>query len=499
MMCANLKKGVFVCCLMALVLTASLSVAVDPIGQGMQSYNNHHYEDAAATLLTHLSVVEPGQQGKLYLGLGMTFLACAQVYQELHRTALSVQLDYLGKLLASNQKEGSHYAKLYLGRSLLDSGKPAEAAVLLRGCIGDKKIEPRDRSLAQIALARAYYLQGKHKEAAQLWSTVDTRDPEVGSELAAAYSRLGLAEKKPLAMCDQIGRLLKQTQQHSSIRLANNLISVYAREGQIDKGLRLIKSTELSGFFHEETLGKNKTVRFYEPSLLDNLAVIYGRASLEYLEKAATDEKIKGVAQYYLADAEARFGTVDQSIQILDEALTSGLLPSSYREKAELFCTVARSWQNTGPQSQIHWENAIWQQKGPQILADTLLLCNRLDLECSAIAKKATTLAGVMDGKRLASLDYALGRYYLRKGEYQQAIACMETVRDKSKKNKIEHNDPLMLINLAEAYYRSKKFSEALEIYFGMHKQFPALRQIQVSMQGVYAMEQKSAGDAKLF
>ena len=73
---ANLKKGLFACCLMALVLTASLSVAVDPIGQGMQSYNNHHYEDAAASLSAHLSVVEPGQQGKLYLGLGMTFLAC---------------------------------------------------------------------------------------------------------------------------------------------------------------------------------------------------------------------------------------------------------------------------------------------------------------------------------------------------------------------------------------------------------------------------------------
>ena len=496
---ANLKKGLFICCLMALVLAASLSVAADPIGQGMQSYNNHHYEDAAATLLGHLSVVEPSQQGKLYLGLGMTFLACAQVYQELHRTALSVQLDYLSKLLASDQKEGSHYARLYLGRSLLDSGKPAEAAVLLRACIEDKKIKPRDRSLAKISLARAYYLQGKGADADELWSAVDTRDPEVVSELAAAYSSLGLAERKPLAMCEKIRQLLEQSQQTGSIRLVNNLISVYAREGQIDKGLHLIKGTELSGFFHEETMGKNKTVRFYEPSLLDNLAVIYGRASLEYLEKAATDEKIKGAAQYYLADAEARFGKVEQSIQILDEALASGLLPPLYREKAELFCTVARFRQNSGPHSQMNLQNAAWQQEEPRVLADALLMCSGLDLECSEIAKKATTLVGVMDGKRLASLDYALGRYYLRKEKYQQAIACMETVRDKSNKNKIEHNDPLMLINLAEAYYRSKKFSEALEIYFGMHKQFPAVRQIQVSMQGVYAMEQKSAGDAKLF
>ena len=499
MMGANLKKGLFVCCLTALVLAASLSVAADPIGQGMQFYKNHHYEDAAATLLAHLTLVEPSQQGKLYLSLGMTFLAYAQVYQELHRTALSVQLDYLSKLLASDQEEGSHYGKLYLGRSLLDSGKPAEAAVLLRRCIEDKQVKPRDRSLAKIALARAYYLQGKHNEADELWSTVDTRDPEVVAELAAGYSRLGLAERKPLAMCEQIRQLLKQTPQGGSIRLANNLISVYAREGQIDQGLQLIKSTELSGFFHEETMGKNKTVRFYEPSLLDNLAVIYGRASLGYLEKAATDAKLRGVAQYYLADAEARFGNVAQSIQILDEALASGLLPSSYREKAALFCTVARFWQSSGPKSQMHLEHTSWQQKEPQVLGDTLLICTRLNLECSEIAEKATALAGVMDGKRFARLDYAMGRYYLRKDEYEQAIAYMETVRDKSNKNKIEHNDPLMLISLAEAYYRSKKFSEALEIYFGMRKQFPAIRQIQVSMQGVYAMEQKSAGDAKLY
>jgi hypothetical protein len=55
-----------------------------------------------------------------------------------------------------------------------------------------------------------------------------------------------------------------------------------------------------------------------------------------------------------------------------------------------------------------------------------------------------------------------------------------------------------MLINLAEAYYQTMRFSEALEIYFAMSNQFPAVRQIQVAMQGVYSMEQKSAGDARI-
>lgn len=499
MMLAYLKKSLFVCWLMALVIEPSAAIGDDPIRQGMQSYNKHHYEDAADTLLGHMSLAEPSQQGKLYLGLGMTCLASAQVYRELHRTAVSVQLDYLSKLLASDKKDGSHYAKLYLGRTLLESGKPAEAAVLLSACIEDKKIEPRDRSLAKITLASSYYVQGKDKKADELWGTVETADPEVLSELAAAYSRLGLADRQPLGMGEQIRQLMKQSHKDASIRLTNNLITVYAREGQIDKGLHLIKSTDLSAFFYEENLDKNKVVRFYDPSLLENLAVLYGRASLEYLKKAAVDAKVKGLAQYYLADAHAQFGSIDESIEILEGALASGLIPASYRERAEVFQSVTRSCKRGRRQTTTHFENTSWQNKEPHVLADTLLICSRLRLECSDIVSKASTLVGARGGKTFETVHYALGNYYLWKHRYEEAIACMETARDKSNKNKIEHNDPLMLINLAEAYYRSKRFSEALEIYFGMRDQFPAVRQIQVCMQGVYAMEQKSAGDAKLF
>ncbi len=499
MMSANLKKGLFVCWLMALAIGPLSAVAADPIRRGMQSYNKHHYEDAAATLFDHLSIAEPSRQGKLYLGLGMTYLASAQVYRELHRTAVSVQLDYLGKLLASDKKDGSRYAKLYLGQTLLESGKPAEAAALLRASIADKNIEPRDRSLAKIILASSYYLQGKNKKADELWSTAETANPEVLSELAAAYSRLGLADREPLEICEQIRQLMKQSNQDASIRLINNLITVYAREGQIDKGLHLIKSTDLSEFFYEEILDQNKVVRFYAPSLLENLAVLYGRASLKYLKKAAADATVKGVAQYYLAHAHAQFGNIDESIEILDGALASGLIPASYRERAEVFQSVTRSWKSGRVQTKTQLENWSWQKKEPHVLADTLLICSRLQLECSDIVSQASTLVGAREGKTFETVHYALGNYYLWKHRYEEAIAYMETARDKSNKNKIEHNDPLMLINLAEAYYRSKRFSEALEIYFGMRNQFPAVRQIQVSMQGVYAMEQKSAGDAKLF
>jgi pentatricopeptide repeat protein len=102
-------------------------------------------------------------------------------------------------------------------------------------------------------------------------------------------------------------------------------------------------------------------------------------------------------------------------------------------------------------------------------------------------------------GRTLRRLNFALGKYHLWKQNYPKAVTYMEAGRDKSNKNRVEFNDPLMLVNLAQAYCRSKQFSEALEIFFEMSKQFPAVRQIQVALQGVYMMEQKSAGDVKIF
>jgi tetratricopeptide (TPR) repeat protein len=133
------------------------------------------------------------------------------------------------------------------------------------------------------------------------------------------------------------------------------------------------------------------------------------------------------------------------------------------------------------------------------LIAEVLSACSTLEIECPEIERRASLLAGTGERASLAELYRALGSYYVQRRDYAKAISCFEAGRDKSNKNSVVHNDPLMLVNLAEAYYETRKFSEALEIYFQMSKHFPAVRQIQVAMQGVYAREQKSAGDAKLF
>ena len=115
------------------------------------------------------------------------------------------------------------------------------------------------------------------------------------------------------------------------------------------------------------------------------------------------------------------------------------------------------------------------------------------------MAQRAVAAVETGEGKRFFNLNIALGRYYFGKRDYKSAAVYMEAGRDKGNKNKIEYNDAVMLVDLAETYYRTKKFSEALEIFFEMGKQFPEVRQIQEALQGVYSMEHKSAGDVKIF
>jgi tetratricopeptide (TPR) repeat protein len=145
------------------------------------------------------------------------------------------------------------------------------------------------------------------------------------------------------------------------------------------------------------------------------------------------------------------------------------------------------------------WDELVQKKpEDPDLIAEILFACSLLKMECPKVLQKAAGMVEAGDGKRFSQLNAAIGKYYLGRLDNTKAISYLEAGRDKSNKNKIESNDPILLVSLAEAYYRTKKFSEALEIYFEMSKQFPEVRQIQEAIQGVYAVEHKSAGDVKI-
>jgi len=229
------------------------------------------------------------------------------------------------------------------------------------------------------------------------------------------------------------------------------------------------------------------------------MATLYGQASNTYLEKAVADPKVKDAAEFYLAEAYALSGSIDQSARTAASFIATAQMPQQYKDLIRVWQGSNLYQKNRVPEAMNEWEELSRKQpEAPDLLAEILFACSRLKAECPKIVQRGASAIEAGEGKKFSTLNIAMGEYYLGKLDTSKAVAYLEAGRDKGNKNKIESNDPVMLLSLADAYFRTKKFSEALEIYFEMSKQFPEVRQIQEAMQGIYAMEHKSAGDVKI-
>jgi len=263
--------------------------------------------------------------------------------------------------------------------------------------------------------------------------------------------------------------------------------------------LDLLTHSDLKAFSYQEILGKAKVINFYDLSLLNDMATLYGRASIAYLEKAAGDPKVKDAVEFYLGQASALFGSIDQSSKVTASFVATSQMPQPYKDRIRVWQGANLYARNRQTDAMAVWDELMRKQpEDPDLIAEILFACTRMKVECPRVLQKAAAMVEAGDSKKLPLLNIAIGKYYLSRLDHDKAVSYLEAGRDKSNKNKIESNDPAMLVSLADAYYRSKKFSEALEIYFEMSKRFPEVRQIQEAIQGVYAMEHKSAGDVKI-
>jgi pentatricopeptide repeat protein len=212
-------------------------------------------------------------------------------------------------------------------------------------------------------------------------------------------------------------------------------------------------------------------------------------------EKAAADARVKGQAEFYLGQAYALFGSADRSRKTVESFLATAQLPQQFKDQARVLQAANLYTMNRKADAMKVWDELAGKpSRDPDVLAEILFTCRRLKAECSNAARQGAAMADAGEGRKFSTLNIALGKYYLGRLDTARAVTYLEAGRDKSNKNKIESNDPEMLVSLADAYFRTKKFSEALEIYFEMSKQFPEVRQLQEAMQGVYAMEHRAQG-----
>jgi tetratricopeptide (TPR) repeat protein len=82
--------------------------------------------------------------------------------------------------------------------------------------------------------------------------------------------------------------------------------------------------------------------------------------------------------------------------------------------------------------------------------------------------------------------------------EPREVLEVLEAARDKSNKNKLESNDPLLLLAICKARAAIQDYPQALETLFEMGKTLPGLRPLQWNLQGLYAARQKAGGEARI-
>ena len=491
----RLRRATALVAMLALLPTPAAWAAEDAVARATRLYEQRHYRDAARTLETALPSLDAARQPTASLTLGIIYLGSAELHRELARTATPIQLEYLRALATTRGPGASRLARLYLGQALLENGRPADAMKALERVAADSGVEPGVRAQARAYLGLAYVMQKDLVSARAIWKAIDARDAPVKATLAAVYSRSGITDPSPLALADAA---LKDGERSALVR--QKLIGVYARAGLTAKALALVEQTDLKAPAVSEVLGPAKTINFYDPALLGDLAALYRHASRLALERAATDARLKGTAEYYLGAAFLESGDAERALQATRAFLALPGAPPAYRNRARVREATARSLLARRADDGSLWaEVAPDTVADPELLADIVAACVRYRLPCAAIEPRAVRAAEAGERSRTAALNFALGSYHLRKGDVPRAVAYLESARDKTNKNRIEANDPLLLVTLAEAYYQSTQFSESLEIYFEMSRQFPVVRGLQETLQGVYAMTHKSAGDVKIF
>jgi len=490
----------------AVWLTVGLGISTaaygadDPVSTATKLYEKRRYEQAARVLEDALARPDAERRAQAQLVLGMIYLRNADLHEALARAAAAAELDYLDKLLKTSTEGRSRYARLYLAEALFARGDMREAARHFEQVRADPAIESRYRAIASIGLGSALWAQRDAERAQGLWAGAGGT-AEITLARAAAQARARVADVKSLRrVADDTGRA-----RELSPRARRYLIEIYLAAGAPDKALAVARAADLGTASYVERFkvaqgskGTAKSIAFYDLALLTDLAQLYRELARRQLEQAADDARMKPSAEYYLAEALNGLGANDQALTFVQAFLARPQAPAQYRERARARQALIAHRQGRGAEAESTWTAMAEQSSDPEVLADIVLGCADAQARCAKVLARVGQVTEAGDGRRYQRLNFALGSYYLRKKDYARAIAYMEAGRDKSNKNKIEANDPEMLAGLAEAYYRTKKFSEGLEIFFEMSQEFPVVRQIQEAVQGVYSMEQRSAGDVRI-
>lgn len=470
--------------LLAAVCVPPARAAVKPGLEGAQElFRRNHWAEAREHLRSQWGSLPEKDRGAATFLIGRSFVREAEFYQAVRRVGAEVGLAYLEELGSAKANQNVAWIPLFTGLYQLEAGREKEAERRLLAAAGRVTLPAGWKATARLRRAVALHRLGRTQEAA---ATLKEPTPE------ARFWRLlltGGAEPGPMSPKGQRDRLAAA--------------GVLFRAGRASEAEALLAGLDLDLPDAEDKSDPKKILRFHDPLVSTAWERIAWERAAVVLRPLATGGVgvERSLAAYYVGLSLFRLGVSDESAKLLKEASAASLSPelqptarlltsvSSWKDRIPTGTELATLWESTQvqPDSVLFWDEVRREDLARSEPFATKLEPRLRDLPQSTTERPSGSLVG----------RWGLAR--LRRGDDPAAlVAALSDYRDKSNKNKLEWNDPLLLLALAAANCRDQEYPQALETLFELSKTLPGLRGLQWNMQGIYAARQKAGGEARI-
>lgn len=472
--------------LSSIALTPPAVAATKPGLEGAQDlFRRNRWEEARTHLRAQWATLPSKDQAAGRFLIGRSYVREAEFYRAARRLGVEVGLAYLQELASVRANKGVAWIPLFTALYDLEAGDSAEAERALGNTAALADLPREWQATARLRRGVALQALGREAEARRLLA---------GRGAEAAFWRLQVSGAVEVATTSTLAGA-------SGRRDRLFAGAVLLRSGRPQEAAKLL-SLDLDAPDAEARPDPKKLLRFHDPALaLAWERVLWERAVLALQPLAAGGGGVeRTLAVYYLGQSLFRLGS-PEATRYLEEAEASSLVPelqpaakllraaSSWQGRPPAAAELSALWEATAPRPELVLE---WDELGRPELAKSEPFAGRLDAR----------LAGLLQGLSERPGGALVGRWALarlRRGdEAGPLLTVLSEQRDDSNKNKIDWNDPLLLLALAAANQRDQEYAQALETLFELAKSFPGLRWLQWNLQGVYAARQKAGGETRI-
>ncbi len=459
------------------------AAAVKPGLEGAQDlFRRNRWEEARAHLRRQWASLSAKDQPAATFLVGRSYVREAEFYRAVRRVGVEVGLAYLKELAAQRANRRLALVPLFTAFYELEAEQSAAAERDLLAMVRLPSLPVEWQATARLRHAVALQRLGRSQEAA----TVLAQPSVEGRFWRMLLS--GVADASPVGASARRDRVLGA--------------ALMFRGGRAVAAEPLLSGLELDLPDATSQADRSKELRFHDPLLSAAWErICWERAVLALRPLAVAGTGVeKALASCYVGLSLFQLGARDEAARFLKEASASApaaLLPSSQ------VLLAACAWQDRLPSAAelgVLWD-ATQAQPDAVLVWDELVRPDRAGREPFA-SRLDVRLKSLLQGGSERPSGALVGRWglaRLRRGDDPgPLVAALSEQRDDSNKNKIDWNDPLLLLALAAANYRNQQYAQSLETLFELSKSFPGLRWLQWNLQGVYAARQKAGGEARI-